>query len=121
MMRHWRITKYNPLYRDNRGAYKKDEWISYDDIGRTFDGVVLSKNTYEEMEARYIAAAMHFVGEAQLEYLEAVGVEARKKVDALSEGKNVDIADLPNIIREIFRNRIWCKLERYPIFYLHFG
>ena len=29
----YRITKYNPNLRDASGAYKKDEWIFYSDIG----------------------------------------------------------------------------------------
>ncbi|MFL0507599.1 hypothetical protein ACH0B5_17895 [Ureibacillus sp. 179-F W5.1 NHS] len=30
----WRITKYNPAFRDQDGAYMKDEWISSSDIGQ---------------------------------------------------------------------------------------
>ncbi|WCK55874.1 hypothetical protein PP175_08100 [Aneurinibacillus sp. Ricciae_BoGa-3] len=29
----WRITKYNPEYRNDTGIYKKEEWTSFYDIG----------------------------------------------------------------------------------------
>ena len=33
-MKKYRITKYNPIYRDDEGKYLIDEWTSYTDIGK---------------------------------------------------------------------------------------
>ncbi len=30
----WRVTKYNPTFRDENGTYIKDEWTSFSDIGK---------------------------------------------------------------------------------------
>ncbi len=50
------ITKYNPIFRDNRRVYLKDEWTAYSDIGKTFDGVILTETNYLEIEDSYVAA-----------------------------------------------------------------
>ncbi|MDO4573689.1 MAG: hypothetical protein Q4D98_00580 [Planctomycetia bacterium] len=49
-----RITKYDPQFRDEIGAYRRDEWTSITDIGRTFEGKLFSAAAYFEMENRYI-------------------------------------------------------------------
>jgi len=38
----YRITKYNPMNRDANGAYLLNEWTSFSDIGKTFDGKTLT-------------------------------------------------------------------------------
>ncbi|MDJ1484427.1 hypothetical protein QNI16_28270 [Cytophagaceae bacterium YF14B1] len=50
----WRISKYNPIYRNENGAYTKDEWTSYSDIGRIYEESVFTKEEYLETEGRYI-------------------------------------------------------------------
>jgi hypothetical protein len=38
-----RVTKYDPALRvGGRGAFTGDDWTSVSDVGRTFDGVVLT-------------------------------------------------------------------------------
>ena len=36
------ITKYNPIFRDENGIFKKIEWIGFFQIGQLFDGVKLT-------------------------------------------------------------------------------
>lgn len=50
-----RVTKYNPIYRNEKGGYMKDEWTDFSDIGETFDGKVLTREEYEEVEQHYIS------------------------------------------------------------------
>ena len=38
----WRITKYNPAFRNSVGAYLKNDWIAVCDIGKTFDIKILT-------------------------------------------------------------------------------
>lgn len=45
-MNEYRVTKYNLAFRDSSGAYTRDEWISFGDIGRSFDGVKLTAEAY---------------------------------------------------------------------------
>lgn len=52
----YRITKYNPLFRDSTGAYQKDDWTSCFDIGISFSGVCFSSEDYLNVEEAYIRA-----------------------------------------------------------------
>lgn len=38
-MQYFRITKYNPQFRNKQGEYKNEEWTSVYDIGKKFEGV----------------------------------------------------------------------------------
>jgi hypothetical protein len=49
-MYNWRITKYNPAYRDNAGCYLKDEWTSISDIGNIYDREVITYETSKKVE-----------------------------------------------------------------------
>ena len=44
-MTEYRITKYDPANRIN-GVYMADEWTSFSDIGKVFNGTLLSQDTY---------------------------------------------------------------------------
>lgn len=57
----YRTTKYNPIYRDEKDAYLKNEWTSYSDIGHIFDGKQLSINEYLNVEDKYIEAIIQFM------------------------------------------------------------
>ena len=120
-MKHWRVTKYNPSYRDSSGAFRRDDWTAYDDIGRAFQGVVLTTAEYERMEDRYIRTAMHFAHEAGVSELTAVDVETRTPDFYLPDGMPVNIHSVPSIVRAILRSQAWCKFECRQFFYLHFG
>jgi len=53
---HYRVTKYDPVLRDASGAYTGDDWIMFEQIGQTFDGVPLTLATYLDVEARHLVA-----------------------------------------------------------------
>ncbi len=52
-MTHYRFSKYDPAYRVN-GVYTKDEWTDYSDIGKCFDGVILTEAAYLQTENAYL-------------------------------------------------------------------
>ena len=54
MMQWYRITKYDPAFRDN-GIYTRDEWTSISDVGKTYNGVPFSMDEYVKVESNYIA------------------------------------------------------------------
>lgn len=55
------VTKYNPIYRDDSGAYTKDEWTEFTDIGKNFEGETLTKELYEAVESKYLHAITLFL------------------------------------------------------------
>lgn len=131
----WRITKYNPAFRNENGAYLKDEWTSISDVGESFDSKILTKEEYQEVEDAYVSTALHFVSKSGIEFLQVSYVEKRnlQKVEKklfedisynprsirknlLVSGKNSE-----DVCRLILREIIWCRLESEGKFYIHFG
>ena len=49
-MMHYRISKYNPKFRDEDGFYTRKEWTSISDIGESFDGSEVTIHEYLEIE-----------------------------------------------------------------------
>ena len=60
----YRVTKYNPNYRHVKGHFLKEEWTSFDDIGRVFDGEMLTLEKYKNVESAYLQTAMAFLHES---------------------------------------------------------
>src|SRR5215831_19313867 len=56
----WRVTKYDPRYRDKSGRYLRDEWIGASQIGSEFVDGVLSEGEYLRVEGLYAAAVVQF-------------------------------------------------------------
>lgn len=135
-MHTWRITKYNPLLRDNNGNYTIEEWTSYSDIGKYFEGKQLTFNDYIEVENKYINAVLQFMNCLQLQKLEIR--EQEKYEEDVNNDKNIDyemsalfkkiedrttinIVDVPSLCKLILREHLWGKLEFNPTLYIHFG
>ena len=71
----FRVTKYDPVYRDREGVYMRDEWTSVGDIGRAFGSSVLTESEYRRVEAAYVTAAVAFLREAGVLSLAVAGLE----------------------------------------------
>lgn len=64
-MHKYEITKYNPSFRDEKRRYLKDDWTAIDDIGKSFEGELLTIDSYKKVEDSYIKAI-----KLVMEYLE---------------------------------------------------
>lgn len=111
-MNEYRITKYDPALRDSTGAYTKKEWTMFTDIGRSFQGVVLTKSEYERVEDAYVQAALAFLTEGGLAELTIEGLEnPQKKKLEFSEGSILSLNQVGDVIRRLLRDEFWCRLE----------
>lgn len=118
-MLYWRITKYDPQYRDNRGAYLKDEWTEYEDIGKTFEGKTLTLEEYLKTEDAYIQAILLFMEDLNIDSLRISCLEKdgrrpkRVLVDSIDIVNNtyVNKKSIVPIIRLILRGKTWCKFK----------
>ena len=120
-MNEYRVTKYNPAFRDPGGAYTRDEWTSVKDVGRSFAGGVLTREEYERVENAYIGAALAFLDEAGLTSLRVEGLE--NVLGAWLVFRNGSILSLDEVreaIRRVLREEFWCRLEGAGG-YVHFG
>ena len=120
-MHEYRITKYNPAHRNEQGAYLKDEWTSFSDIGKIFDGEVLPKAQYEKVEAAYIDVALSFFIESQSEacYIEYLENHASKPLPCKDEN-NLSPDELRQLMKGILREEYWARIEA-DSFFVHFG
>jgi hypothetical protein len=143
----WRISKYDPAFRDERYRYTRDEWTSVSDIGRSFDGVTLDLQTYLTTEAAYVASVREFMVDARLTTLRVASLEPPRFTEVLRDHRFPDAADLEQlagdlrdgmevsggrldqVLRLKLREVLWCRLEeadRFVVetgheYYLHLG
>lgn len=120
-MHRYRVTKYDPAFRTDAGAYSREEWTSFSDVGRSFCSVALSQEEYLRVESAYVEAAASFLAEDQAPELRVFGLEIRgDRPSAPIEGALVARANLAAVCRSVLRGEIWCKLEADGRF-VHFG
>ena len=108
----FRVTKYDPAHRDRRGAYTLDEWASFDNIGRAFGEVVLTKPEYQRVENAYVTAAVAFLREAGIEALSVAGLENYNGLPlAFADGSSLGLVEVGGVLRQLLREEFWCRLE----------
>ncbi|MFJ7665460.1 hypothetical protein ACIQXI_00045 [Lysinibacillus sp. NPDC097195] len=133
----WRITKYNPDFRNNEGHYTKDvEWTSPSHIGKTIDGEIFTVENYIEVETAYIATIMKFLHVNDIKSLTMinttyidVGLDSAlynqlydEKFDNLhlKEDQEVTIDQIPLIAKMVLRGFLFCHFIAAD-FFVHFG
>lgn len=117
----WRITKYNPAYRNERGIYINDEWTAYSDIGKSFKGKILTEDEYLRYENLYIDSIIKLMRASNIYILSISELEVYDENIQLKNGIILSIDDITKVIKSILRERIWCKLTYVNEFYVHFG
>jgi hypothetical protein len=117
----FRVTKYNPVHRNRRGHYTRDEWICASQIGQVFGGVVLTEAEYQRVEDAYATAAVEFLREAETPALSVAGLENHAGVPlSFAEGASLGLAEVGGVIRQLLRGEFWCRLEGAEAF-VHVG
>lgn len=117
----YRITKYNPEFRDENGFYKKDEWTSISDIGKKFNKIILTKEEYKKTENNYIDAIYEILREKNIKKIKVYDLEINKKnlselsadekdiIKEINNDKYLDLKKSEKIIRLVLREMLWCK------------
>ena len=130
----WQVTKYDPLNRNEKGHYLKDEWTSSSDIGTIYEGKKFDSIEYKRVEDSYAYAVNNFLESTNTKYLTVTELQIntfrRKKTEYTKEMlnlyKNVKKGDLiaqkdiEIMVRLSLRENIWCMLESEKI-RIHFG
>ena len=135
-MYEYRVTKYNPVLRDEKGAFQGDEWTSVSDIGGVFSGKTLTRELYSKTEDAYLNSIKALVGGKADEAFSVQGLESygdsgypavlltgveEAIYPALYEGERVAGERLFAAIRANLRDLLWCRLEHSGQGYIHFG
>jgi hypothetical protein len=131
-----RATKYDPAKRDAAGRFLGDEFISAYDVGRSFDGQVLTAAAYVRVEDGYVAAVRQLLHASGIGSLEIQNFEDHRgvaRLDAeierlrptvwgnIDDGERVTGAQVENVVRLALREQLWCKLCGDAGVYVHFG
>lgn len=123
-----RVTKYNPLFRDEEGRYLKKEWTSYSEVGKSFFGIKFLLEDYNKIEKKYINAIYKLIQSRcpcslKISKLEKYGntseLEANNDFDLIDSYNNVvdfyeiDSKDpiLEFLIKLTLREYIWLELS----------
>src|SRR5258708_35225668 len=108
----YRVTKYDPAFRDQSGGYTKAEWISFTQIGQTFSGILLTSEEYEHVEEAYVQAALSFLRESGLFSMRVAGLENPRKQPLDFHNESVLPLDrLGGIIRRILADERCIRLD----------
>lgn len=120
----FRISKYDPAHRDPEGHYLLEEWTSFSDIGKVFQGELLTFDFYEQIEKAHLQTAQEFLRESGVRELLITSPENHHQHSILGisfdTGVQLSGSKLEHVMRDILRERWWCKLEASACF-IHFG
>lgn len=128
----YRISKYNPIYRDRNGIFQNDEWTAVSDIGKNYNNKEVSKEEYLEIEKKYIEALKIIMKEKginklivkelekeftlsevckQLEEVQIVlSKEERYQFREIEEDYTIGDGKVEGILKLLLREGLWCKL-----------
>lgn len=121
------VTKYNPVFRNEEGHYKREEWIGFFQVGKIIDGELLTYDEYVKAENGYVLAAKLFLtfnncSGIKIRNLEKPEIddfsvhfqngekELEETLNAVKEGSIVPVENIDNVIRLILREVIWAEL-----------
>ncbi|MGB0766751.1 MAG: hypothetical protein ACPGYV_03470 [Phycisphaeraceae bacterium] len=116
-MKQYRLTKYDPRYRDASGAYTRDEWTFFAQVGREVGGRTVTLDEYEAVEAAYIRVVCALVD------LAAIGPYhvADPENAPYAAGSNITLEQLSAVLRSLLREEYWCRLSDSEGYFIHSG
>jgi len=119
-MKQFRITKYNPVNRNDKGYYMLDEWTDFSDIGEMFNGIELTMANYLKYEKAYIITAVSIMKRCNINFLTVKNLEKRFRRQKIKESQEIPIEYVKIVLKDILRNKVWCRLESENAF-IHIG
>lgn len=130
-MHKYRISKYNPQYFDKQHIYHQNEWTSYSDIGKIYDGHTFKKDEYLKIEKDYCSAILEILSqngskELRIKDLEinftvheietmlqssglSLSLEDKEIIAMLKNDKYININDLQPYLKLVLRECFWCR------------
>ncbi len=123
-MNYYRITKYNPAFRDEQGFYRKNDWTSISDVGQTFDDRILTIEEYKQIEDAYTKAVNIILQEKDILQLTVHSLEKNDCIEEhilsskdeefyirIAELLQLDLENIEMAVRLALRELIWCTLS----------
>lgn len=134
-MHAYRVTKYDPKLRNDRGAFLREDWTAMSDIGTVVGGRRIRPEDYLGVEDAYVDAAVAMLTTAGVKSLKMSDLTIMPEgkwhgvIDdgvaqfcfGLREGLVVSGGALEFVFRGCLRNFVWCRLWGELGAYVHFG
>ena len=139
------IVKYAPENYDEKGIYRKNEWLMVSDIGKVYDGKRFTREEYLETEDKYAQAVIRGMELAGCSFLTVEYLSiSRSKTDmkrftpkdilyeqnkdlydmflSIKEGLRIHISQIEKAVRLNLRGFMDCDLtNKKKDFYVRFG
>ena len=96
-----------------------DEWTSFSDIGKVFDGTILSQDAYLEIEKAYIDCYIEVIEKAKISKLHIKQAEYYTENVRFSSSIS-NTHEIRQVITACLREQCWLKLTSKD-FFIHFG
>lgn len=121
----YRVTKYDPAFRNEKGWYLKDDWTAYSDINREYNKETLTLDKYLEVENQYMQAIIQFMKCNKVTAFQVTRItrnfdpaeDPNSSQDMINIYKNiknrsfVSEEELKNVCKLILRRYLWCLLR----------
>lgn len=146
-MKKYRITRYNPKYRDINDIFLLDTWTSWSDIGKIYEEYGNSPLTLKEYlltETQYVKVILAILKSKNIKKLTIQELEKYKTVfesekllkskniflnqnekyifSSISNNKEYDLKNIETVITLILRDCFWCTLKALNSnLYVRFG
>lgn len=133
----WRITKYNPAFRDDNGYFTLvEEWTCPSEIGKIINGNEFTLEEYLRVETAYIDTVIQFLTASNLHSLRilqcsSLEISSKERQSILYEPEfdkvQVDIdrivtmQEIRTICKMVLRNLLFCQFYSKDQFFVHFG
>ncbi len=116
----FRVSRYDPARLDS-----SEQWTAMSDVGREFDGEVLSMEQYEAVERSYLESIRWFMHESRADQFLIGDVDWSPLAEGtdrwIRDGLEVDRETAIAVCRLQLREHLSCRLDSGNDFYVHFG
>jgi hypothetical protein len=131
-MEFYRVSKYNPEFRNEQGIYTRDDWTDISDVGKVFNNELLTMEKYQKVENRYISVILLILNELKESKIMVMELEKYALLPDIDVDENMAVLwvnlveksiiekNISDIVRLILRGCLWAKLESSEI-KIHFG
>lgn len=103
-MNKYRISKYNPSYRGSTGRYSKEDWTAISDIGKIFDGKLLTIELYKSVEDNYVNTVRTIMDYLNISHLTASDIRRSSNEEGFERVVKKYQTLYNNEIREAYYN-----------------
>lgn len=112
------ITKYNPKFRNKLGHYEKEEWTSFSDLGKVYEGKLFKLKDYLKIEKLYadsVILAMCFFKSKSIKITHVLKLDKKKNFvnydssklyQTYLKVKDGDIIKDEKVIRDLIKLRL---------------